>query len=84
MIAVCGGCCFWLCGYAIAWSDGNSVVGWHHFAFVGIPSDKIAMAFYQMVFANTASTIVTGAVAERLNLPCYFTYGTLLSGMYRP
>lgn len=38
------------------------------------------MAFYQLIFTNTAATIVSGAVAERLNLPCYFIYGILLSG----
>lgn len=36
-----------------------------------------------MIFTNTAATIVSGAVAERLNLPCYFVYGTLLSGNRR-
>lgn len=33
---------------------------------------RFSLAFYQLIFANTASTIVSGAVAERLNLPCYF------------
>jgi Amt family ammonium transporter len=41
---------------------------------------RYSEAFYQMIFTNTAATIVSGAVAERLNLPCYFVYGFLLSG----
>ena len=42
---------------------------------------RYSLAFYQLIFANTASTIVSGAVAERLNLPCYFIYGFLLTGI---
>lgn len=75
---------YWLFGYAIAWSQGNSFVGWHHWAFANLPPEKYSEAFYQMIFTNTAATIVSGAVAERLNLPCYFVYGTLLSGFAYP
>jgi len=60
---------YWLVGFALAWSEGNAFIGWHHFAFVDLPPDKVSLAFYQLIFSNTASTIVTGAVAERFNLP---------------
>jgi ammonia channel protein AmtB len=40
----------------------------------------LAFALYQMIFANTASTFVGGGMAERMNLPCYFTYGILQTG----
>ena len=83
-ILVVGCTSFWLTGFALAWSEGNSFVGWNHFAFSEIPDEKVSLAFYQLIFANTASTIVSGAVAERLNLPCYFVYGTLLTGISYP
>ncbi|XP_046454360.1 putative ammonium transporter 1 [Daphnia pulex] len=75
---------YWLFGYAIAWSQGNSFVGWNHWAFANLAPEKYSEAFYQMIFTNTAATIVSGAVAERLNLPCYFVYGFLLSGFAYP
>lgn len=75
---------YWLVGYALAWGEGNSIVGWTNFALSDIPDDKVSLAFYQLIFANTASTIVSGAVAERLNLPCYFVYGFLLTGVSYP
>lgn len=75
---------YWLFGYAIAWSEGNSFVGWNNWAFSYLPPEKFSVAFYQLIFANTASTIVSGAVAERLNLPCYFIYGFLLTGFSYP
>jgi ammonia channel protein AmtB len=80
VVSVVGCISFWLFGYAIAWSDGNCFVGWQHFAFYQLPADKLSMAFYQLIFSNTASTIVSGAVAERLNFPCYFIYAILLTG----
>ena len=72
---------YWLVGYAFAWSEGNPFIGWNNFAFTKLDPEKASFAFYQLIFANTASTIVTGSVAERFNLPCYFLYGVLLTGL---
>lgn len=31
---------YWLFGYAIAWSDGNSFIGWNNWAFAGLAPEK--------------------------------------------
>ena len=77
---VIGCTAFWLFGFAIAWSEGNCIVGWHHFAFANLPGHRYSQAFHQLIFANTASTLVNGALAERLSLSSYFVHPVLLTG----
>ncbi len=74
---------FWLFGFVIAWGKGNSFVGWKdNWATAYVSDDEMPMAFLQLTFANTASTIVSGSVAERLNLTSYFVYGVFLTGIH--
>lgn len=40
IFSVVGCLSYWLFGYAIAWSQGNSFVGWHHWAFANLPPEK--------------------------------------------
>jgi len=73
---------FWLFGFAFSWSEGNAVIGWHHFAFADLPRETYSLALRQLIFANSASTRVNGALAERLNLPSYFLHAVLLTGSF--
>lgn len=71
---------YWLIGYAVAYGAGNSFIGLTYWASVGIPANKFAHWFFQFVFAATAATIVSGAVAERCNFVAYIVYSAVISG----
>ena len=45
---------------------------------------KYLMFFWQLVFAGTAATIVSGAVAERLKFKAYFLYSIAVTALIYP
>jgi len=45
---------------------------------------RYLMFFWQLVFAGTAATIVSGAVAERLKFKAYFLYSLAVSALIYP
>jgi len=45
---------------------------------------RYLMFFWQLVFAGTAATIVSGAVAERLKFSAYFFYSLVVSALIYP
>lgn len=51
-------------------------------AWAGIPLD--AKFFFQLVFAGTAATIVSGAVAERISFFAFFAFSAVLSLIIYP
>ncbi|KAK3697510.1 hypothetical protein QZH41_011277, partial [Actinostola sp. cb2023] len=80
-----GGIAFWLFGYAFAYgSEGNSFIGYSYFALSYIPDTVYAHWFFQFVFAATASTIVSGAMAERTEFRSYMVYSVFLTGFIYP
>lgn len=75
---------FWLLGYGIMYGAGNGFFGeieWlskvDHGAGVGIPN--AAFFIFQLVFAATAATIVSGAMAERTKFLSYLFYSAIIS-----
>lgn len=54
-----------------------SSLGW-----AGVP--LYAKFFFQLVFAGTAATIVSGAVAERIRFPAFIAFSFLLVGIIYP
>ncbi|XP_065209842.1 ammonium transporter 2-like isoform X2 [Planococcus citri] len=75
---------FWICGYALAFGDGNWFLGLTWWASIGMPDAFWSQWFFQYTFASTASTILSGAVAERCSFVAYIAYSALMSGVIYP
>ncbi|XP_064601317.1 putative ammonium transporter 1 [Liolophura sinensis] len=78
------GLSYWLIGYALAYGSGNKFIGYEYFAHAYMPDDQYAKWFFQYVFAATAATIVSGAVAERCDFNGYLVYSFLITGFVYP
>ncbi len=79
---------FWLIGWGFMYGTGNSFIGLNDF-MLSIPGGegevpKLASFFFQLVFAATAATIVSGAVAERIKYPSFFVFSFLLVALIYP
>ncbi len=83
---------YFVVGYGLMYpGDGN---GYLAFGQVGISSDTPAVApgnlnpqvdfLFQVAFAATAATIVSGAVAGRMKFSGYLFYSALLTGLIYP
>jgi len=78
----CLGSIVWFCvGYGFAWGDG-SFIGTNSFFYV--PYGENTDWFFQWAFCVTASTIVSGAVAERMKLEAYFIYTIIITAFIYP
>ena len=77
---------FWAFGYALMF--GRSVMGWLGSSsfFLNLDADPELAAFFlfQAMFCGTATTIVSGAVAERLKFRAYLIITLLISGLIYP
>ncbi len=79
---------FFLVGYGIMFGDGNAVIGLSKFFpnNGGADSDlpPYVFLFFQLVFAATACTIVSGAVAERARLLTFFIFTAIATAIIYP
>lgn len=77
---------FWVFGYGIMF--GQSYQGWIGLSdfFVSPENQPQLAAFflYQTMFCGTATTIISGAVAERLKFTSYLIIAGLVSGIIYP
>src|SRR5881296_2459970 len=87
---------YWAFGFAIAFGDGNAIVGTHGFFpstnemlsigkapysfFTGIPGATGYL--FEVVFAGVSLAIVWGAMAERAKLWVYFVFGVAFTLIY--
>ena len=77
---------FWAFGYALAFGVSYAgLVGTSDF-FVKVEFDSATAAFFlfQTMFCGTATTIVSGAVAERMKFQAYLAVSCLSSGLIYP
>lgn len=89
-----GAVLFWMLGYAIMYSSGDfNIFGFDtSLSFLGsanAPTDNAgygssAAWLFQVVFAATAATIVSGAMAERTKLISYIIYSCVISAIIYP
>lgn len=72
---------YWSIGWALAYGENQSalspLVGGSQFFGIGVTN--YARFFFQYVFAARASTIISGAVAERCEFFTFFTYSIVIS-----
>src|SRR3989338_1595787 len=88
---------FWFIGFALMFSEANGFIGINSFLglflsgnkefysslkHLNIPLD--AIFFFQMVFAGTAATIVSGALAERTKFISFLIFTFFMSALIYP
>ena len=86
---------YWAIGYALMYGEGSPFIGTQGFFFNGDPAPygndaypaavPEAISFlFQVAFAATAATIVSGAVAERIHFGAFLIFSTLLVAISYP
>ncbi|XP_052799138.1 putative ammonium transporter 3 [Mya arenaria] len=80
---VFGGLTYWIFGYGLSFGNAsfsNAFIGWGDF-FVTAEDEKLGIVyskfFFQASFATTATTIVSGAMAERTKLVSYMIFSMI-------
>jgi Amt family ammonium transporter len=88
-----GALAFWAVGFGFAFgSDGGSLIGTDAFFLSGMTEsfdngDVLATPsffFFQVVFAATAVTIASGAMAERTKFSAYLIFSAVMTGFIYP
>lgn len=83
---------FWVMGFAIMFGNGGNLFGSAGF-FLGdaasfsqlAPAIPLKAVFlFQLAFAGTAATIVSGAVAERIQFVSFLIFSLILTGILYP
>jgi Amt family ammonium transporter len=85
------GLLFWAVGYAFMFSEGNAYIGYHWFFLEGAPETYlttgipvIAHWIFQYAFADTCSTIVSGAMIGRCSFRGDILYSIGITGFIYP
>lgn len=78
---------FFAVGYALMFGDGTPFVGTSQFFLEGASRDDIpvlAFFLFQLVFAGTAATILSGAMAERTKYGTYLIISLVMTALIYP
>lgn len=76
---------FWLIGFGLMFgTDSFGLFGTDRFLISGINLEENAIFFFQAMFAATAITIISGAVAERIKFNGYIIVAIIVSALIYP
>ena len=87
LIDLCvSGLLFWVIGFGLMFGASNSGwIGTDGFGLAGYQDPKsLAFFLFQFVFCSTATTIISGATAERMSFRAYVVVAVLVSGLFYP
>jgi len=76
---------YWAVGWGFMYgADAAGLIGIDQFFLKGADNAMWNSWFFQMVFAATGATIVSGAMAERTNFKAYLVYCAVMVGLIYP
>ena len=76
---------YWVIGWALMYgADYAGIIGTDQFFLAGADNAVWNSWWFQMVFAATGATIVSGAMAERTSFKAYLIYTVLMVGLIYP